>query len=96
MCLDILPGVEGGRCFDRVPVFSGEGVLGSLLETFLALGKALVPELSVSLCFGVKWSSLWYCLLSDSHDCDLVYQRSIDSLAADGSCCSRKELWSGD
>jgi hypothetical protein len=28
---------------DRIPIFSGEGVLGPLLETFLAFRKALVP-----------------------------------------------------
>ena len=29
--------------FDRVPVFTGERVLGPLLEAFLAFGKTLVP-----------------------------------------------------
>jgi hypothetical protein len=34
---DILSVVECGRSLDRVPVFAGEGILGSLLETLLAL-----------------------------------------------------------
>ena len=28
---------------DRIPIFACEGVLGSLFEPFLTLGKALVP-----------------------------------------------------
>lgn len=34
---------------DRIPVFAGEWVLRSLLEPFLALGKALVPTMAVSM-----------------------------------------------
>ena len=41
--VDVLSLIEGGRSLDRVPVFSGEGILGSLLETLLAFRQALVP-----------------------------------------------------
>ena len=35
---------ERGRSYlNRVPVFASERILGSLLETLLALGQALIP-----------------------------------------------------
>lgn len=63
----------------RIPIFAREGVLRSLLEPFLAFGKAFVPDTDISMdtiinvrCLSV---SRVHHLLSNSHDCGL--ERSL-------------------
>lgn len=51
MVRDVLSVIEGRRSFEIVPVLSGEGILGSLLETLLALGQTLIPGNNVSQCY---------------------------------------------
>ena len=45
--------MSAGTDLDRVPVFSGEGILGLLLQALLALGQSLVP--------GGQWVSTLAC-----------------------------------
>lgn len=47
--LNVLSVVEGRWSLEVVPIFSGEWILGSLLETLLALRQTLIPVIVVSL-----------------------------------------------